>query len=75
MVGRRGRRRREADRPPESRTAPGDPKPPNVSAAEAAPAPTIGPRRSVYYVGGIVFAALAVLVVVAFVKTYRRSND
>jgi hypothetical protein len=29
----------------------------------------------VYYVGGIIFAALAVLVVVAFVKTYRRSND
>jgi hypothetical protein len=28
-----------------------------------------------YYVGGIVFALLAVLVVVVFVKKFRQSND
>jgi hypothetical protein len=28
-----------------------------------------------YYVGGIVFAVLAVLVVVVFLKKFRQSND
>jgi hypothetical protein len=28
-----------------------------------------------YYVGGIVFAVIAVLVVVVFVKKFRQSND
>jgi hypothetical protein len=29
----------------------------------------------VYYVGAIVFAALAILLVVVFVKKFRQSND
>jgi hypothetical protein len=29
----------------------------------------------VYYVGAIVFAALAVLVVVVFIKKFRQSNE
>jgi hypothetical protein len=29
----------------------------------------------VYYVGGIVFAVLAILVVVVFLRRFRRSND
>ncbi len=28
-----------------------------------------------YYIGGIVFAVLAVLVVVVFLKKFRQSND
>jgi hypothetical protein len=28
-----------------------------------------------YYIGGIVFAVIAVLVVVVFVKKFRQSND
>ena len=28
-----------------------------------------------YYVGGIIFAVLAVLVVVVFLKKFRQSND
>jgi hypothetical protein len=28
-----------------------------------------------YYVGGIVFAILAILVVVVFLKKFRQSND
>jgi hypothetical protein len=28
-----------------------------------------------YYVGGIVFAALAILLVVVFVRKFRQSND
>jgi hypothetical protein len=28
-----------------------------------------------YYVGGIVFALVAILVVVVFVQKFRRSND
>jgi hypothetical protein len=28
-----------------------------------------------YYIGGIVFALIAVLVVVVFVKKFRQSND
>ncbi len=28
-----------------------------------------------YYVGGIVFALIAILVVVVFVKKFRQSND
>jgi hypothetical protein len=28
-----------------------------------------------YYVGGIVFALVAILVVVVFVKKFRQSND
>jgi hypothetical protein len=28
-----------------------------------------------YYVGGIVFAVIAILVVVVFVKKFRQSND
>jgi hypothetical protein len=28
-----------------------------------------------YYVGGIVFAVVAILVVVVFVKKFRQSND
>jgi hypothetical protein len=29
----------------------------------------------VYYVGSIIFAALAIVLVVAFLKKWRRSND
>jgi hypothetical protein len=28
-----------------------------------------------YYIGGIVFAALAILLVVVFVRKFRQSND
>jgi hypothetical protein len=28
-----------------------------------------------YYIGGIVFALIAILVVVVFVKKFRQSND
>jgi hypothetical protein len=29
----------------------------------------------VYYLGGIVFAAMAILLVVVFVRKFRQSND
>jgi hypothetical protein len=32
-------------------------------------------RGTVYFVGVIVFAALAILLVVVFVRKWRRSND
>jgi len=29
----------------------------------------------VYYLGGVIFAVLAIVVVVAFMKKFRQSND
>lgn len=33
------------------------------------------PRRIMYYLGGFIFAAMAILLVVVFVRKFRQSND